>query len=148
MADGFLWTLHWHTLSGVWYGMPCLPEMCCTFEIKATSPMNLYNETSPHSTLTSLLSLNDLWPIHWRQVLSWEWRCSWSSADRRCSNYIWVINNFIANLGVAYIRDSTVDILQRNPASKVQNITGQGSVNSLWISAAVWGHKSKKTLQN
>ena len=25
--------------------------------------------------------------------LSWEWRCSWSSADRRCSNYIWVINN-------------------------------------------------------
>ena len=34
--------------------------------------------------------------IHWSQVLSWEWRCSWSSADRRCSNYIWVINNFIA----------------------------------------------------
>ena len=24
-----------------------------------------------------------------------EWRCNWSSADRRCSNYIWVINNFI-----------------------------------------------------
>ena len=22
---------------------------------------------------------------------------SWSSADRRCSNYIWVINNLIAN---------------------------------------------------
>ena len=34
--------------------------------------------------------------IHWSQVLSWEWRCSWSSADTRCSNYIWVINNFIA----------------------------------------------------
>ena len=29
-------------------------------------------------------------------VLSREWRCSWSSADRRCSNYICVINNFIA----------------------------------------------------
>ena len=28
-------------------------------------------------------------PIHWSQVLllSREWRCSWSSADRRCSNY-------------------------------------------------------------
>ena len=26
-----------------------------------------------------------------------EWRCSSSSADRWCSNYIWVINNFIAN---------------------------------------------------
>ena len=24
-----------------------------------------------------------------------EWRCSWSSADRRCSNYIWVIDNFL-----------------------------------------------------
>ena len=34
--------------------------------------------------------------IHWSQVLSWEWRCSWSSADRRCSNCIRVINNFIA----------------------------------------------------
>ena len=22
-----------------------------------------------------------------------EWRCSWSSANRRCSNYIWVIDN-------------------------------------------------------
>ena len=32
----------------------------------------------------------------WSQVLSWEWRCSWSSTDRRCSNYIWVIANFIA----------------------------------------------------
>ena len=25
-----------------------------------------------------------------------EWRCSWSSAHRWCSNYIWVINNYIA----------------------------------------------------
>ena len=37
-----------------------------------------------------------LCPIYWSQVLSWEWRCSWSSADRWCSNYFWVINNFIA----------------------------------------------------
>ena len=41
-------------------------------------------------------------------MLSWEWRCSWSSADRLCSNYIWVINNFIAYLGAPYIRDFTV----------------------------------------
>ena len=34
--------------------------------------------------------------IHWSQVLSWEWRCSWSNADRRCSNYLWVISNFIS----------------------------------------------------
>ena len=37
------------------------------------------------------MSCSCLCPVHWRQVLSWEWRCSWSSADRRCSNYIWVI---------------------------------------------------------
>ena len=41
-------------------------------------------------------------------MLSREWRCSWSSADRRCSNYIWVIDNFIAYWGASYIRDFTV----------------------------------------
>ena len=49
-----------------------------------------------------------LCPIHWYQVLGWEWGCSWSSADRRCSNYFWVINNVIAYLGAAYIREFTV----------------------------------------
>ena len=43
-------------------------------------------------------------------MLSWEWRCSWSSADRRCSNYIWMINNFIAYQGASYITDFTVSI--------------------------------------
>ena len=41
--------------------------------------------------------------------LSWEWRCSWSSADRRCSNYIWVINNLTAHKGATYIRDLMVN---------------------------------------
>ena len=36
-----------------------------------------------------------LYLIQWSHVLSQEWRCNCSSADRRCSNYIWVINNFI-----------------------------------------------------
>ena len=48
--------------------------------------------------------------MQWSQVLSREWRCSWSSADMRCSNYIWVINKFIAYRGVPYIRDLTVNI--------------------------------------
>ena len=43
-------------------------------------------------------------PIRWSQVLSQEWRYSWSSTERRCSNFIRVINNFIDYLGVAYIR--------------------------------------------
>ena len=37
-------------------------------------------------------------------MLHREWRCSWSSADRRCSNCIWVINYFIAYLCASYIR--------------------------------------------
>ena len=40
-------------------------------------------------------SCSCLCPIHWSQMLSREWRCSWSRTDRWCSNYIWVINNFI-----------------------------------------------------
>ena len=46
--------------------------------------------------------------IYWNQVLSGGWRCSWSSADRRRSNYIWVINHLIIYQGVFYIRDLTV----------------------------------------
>ena len=49
-----------------------------------------------------------LYPIRWSPMFSGEWRCSWSSADRRCSNYIWVINNFIAYYSASYIRDLTV----------------------------------------
>ena len=33
-----------------------------------------------------------LCPIHWSHVLNREWRCSWNSTNRGCSNYIWVIN--------------------------------------------------------
>ena len=40
-----------------------------------------------------------------------EWRCTWSSADRRCSNFIWVIINLIAYLSVPDIRDLTVSKL-------------------------------------
>ena len=38
-----------------------------------------------------------LYAIYWSQMVGGEWRCSWSSADRRCSNYIWVINNLHAS---------------------------------------------------
>ena len=53
-------------------------------------------------------SCSCLYPIRWSQVLSWEWRCSWSNADRRCSNYIWVINNLIGYQSASYIRDLAV----------------------------------------
>ena len=56
------------------------------------------------------MSCSCLCPIHWSQVWSREWRCGWSSADRRCSNYIWVINNFIVYWDVTYIRGLTVEL--------------------------------------
>ena len=64
-----------------------------------------------HMFLVSCCSC--LCSFHWSQVLSWECRCSWSSTDRWwCSNYIWVINNFIAYEGATYIRGLTVCIFQ------------------------------------
>ena len=59
-------------------------------------------------------SCSCLWPIHWSQLLSSEWRCNWSSADRRCSNFIWVINNCIASSGASYIRGFTIFRISRN----------------------------------
>ena len=62
--------------------------------------------------------------IQWRQVLSREWRCSWSSADRRCSNYIWVIDNCIAYKGAAYVRDLTVCtivVIERRPQRNINS---------------------------
>ena len=69
-------------------------------------------------------SCSCLCPIYWSHVLSWEWRCSWSSPDRRCSNYIWVINNLIAHKGAPYIRDLTVSL---NPSH-------------LWSVPHIWLH--------
>ena len=45
--------------------------------------------------------------IYWSQLLSRELICSWSNADRWCSNCIWMTNNLIAYWSAAYIRDLT-----------------------------------------
>ena len=82
--------------------------------------MEIYLQRNVHSTVKPLVqdipnpnifmflvsSWSCLCSIHWSQVLSQEWRCIWSSADRRCSN-IWVIN-FIAYYGASYIRGLTI----------------------------------------
>ena len=54
-------------------------------------------------------------------MLNGEWRCSWSSADRRWSNYIWVINNFIAYWGATYIRGFTVLVFLLNLMGEPDN---------------------------
>ena len=56
-------------------------------------------------------SCSCLCPLHWNQGLSREWRCSWSSADRRWSNYIWVINDYIADKCGSYIRGVAVAVV-------------------------------------
>ena len=65
-------------------------------------------------------SCSCLCPIQWSHVLSREWRCGRSSADRRCSDYIWVIDNFIAYGGASYIRDLTV-----HPITHTQNFSAR-----------------------
>ena len=65
------------------------------------APTNLLSKTHNSknlnvSRLVLLLSLpNVLKPGR-------EWRCIWISAHRRCSNYMWVINNFIAYQDTTY----------------------------------------------
>ena len=83
--------------------------LCCPWnELEnknwATVKSLIWGAPNPKTLMIIVSSCCCLCPIHWNQVLSREWRCSWSSADRRCSNYIWVINDFIAYLGVSYIR--------------------------------------------
>ena len=53
-----------------------------------TPPCPLWRHCNDKMFLVS--SCSCLCPIHWIQMLSREWRCCWSSVDRRCSNYIWV----------------------------------------------------------
>ena len=51
----------------------------------------------------SIVMFTDLWsPSSRAQEITYN--ISLGSADRRCSNYIWVINNFIAYQVVAYTR--------------------------------------------
>ena len=72
------------------------------------------------------------YPICWSQVLSREWRCSWSSADRRCSNYISVINNFITYWSAAYIRDLTV-MMELMPRRSLMAGCKKKAITFLWI---------------
>ena len=65
------------------------------------SPMHtikplIYDASNPKIQIFLISSCSCHCWIHWSQVLSQEWGCCWSNADRQCSNYIWVINDFIA----------------------------------------------------
>ena len=76
-----------------WYHLPQTPN------IRRTNPQNIM-------FLVSFFTVFCL--IHWGWVLSREWRWSLSSTDKRCSNYNWVINNFITQSGESYISGLTL----------------------------------------
>ena len=67
-----------------------------------------HNLNISHLFLVLQVSLSNLWS----HVLSRESRCSWSSANRRCSNYIWVINNAIEYKGLSYVKYLTAILHQ------------------------------------
>ena len=76
----------------------CITNHCLS---NALQIVEIYCQTSyisapnPKTQMFLVSSCSCLCQIHWSQVLSREWRCSWSSTDRGCANYIWGINNFI-----------------------------------------------------
>ena len=59
-----------------------------------------------------------------------KWRCSWSSADKRCSNCIWVINNLFVCYRASHIKDLTVVTFHRSVNTILQNGPG-GNVYEL-----------------
>ena len=84
-----------------------LVDTCDVFihSLQGCLPSNL--QYKPHQIpknkcFSSRRAVRCLDPIHWTQMLSSEWR--YNCTDRRCSNYIWVINNFIAYWGETCIR--------------------------------------------
>ena len=82
----------------------CTVRVCLVIYLQVA---NISRAKSQHLKIL-VLSCGVLCRIRWSQMSNREWRCSWSSADRRCSNYIWVIDNFIAYKGATYIRGFTV----------------------------------------
>ena len=75
-----------------------LVQDCCNAIVKTleipqscTKPL-IYRQTSNISLTKSQHCFSSRLAVIFAKsmVWSWEWRCCWSSADRRCSNYIWL----------------------------------------------------------
>ena len=86
-------TLHFVCSEVLWYEVG---DKFCLYSVfkSYVNYRKIYNIKS--TKLKCFSGCSCLCAIYWSRVLSGEWRCSWSSVDRRCSNYIWVTNNLIA----------------------------------------------------
>ena len=92
-----------------------------TISISYSKTSNI-SHTNSQTYMIPVSSCNCLCPIHWNQVLNRERRCGWSSADRQCSNYIWVINKFAAYQGAKYTRGlAVIWIFTKNHRAYVDN---------------------------
>ena len=101
---------HWRRPLSAWGNNS--GEFCLTVH-DTTSAICTYRQTfnirrtrSQHLNVSRLVL--QFFPIHWRQALCREWRCRCCSADRRCSNNTWLINDFIAYEGATYLSVLTV----------------------------------------
>ena len=90
------------------YTFPFVTTIPCSHNLSDRKTSNISHTKSPNWNV-SRLSLAAVFAqsIEVRCSSRW-WRCRWSSADRRCSNYIWVINNFAAHWSATYTRGLTV----------------------------------------
>ena len=81
--------LLWFDTRKMWicYSSRIIFMYCHTSNIRCTK----YQNSNASHLILKLPLPNPLKP-----VVKSKWRCSWSSAKRWCSNYVWVVNNFIA----------------------------------------------------
>ena len=93
-------TLHYR----IWVQRFGISLWCYRFNFQSIYRQTYNTSSTKSQTYIFFVSSNSwLCPIHWSQVLNREWRCSCSSADRRCSKYICVINNLIGYKGAAIL---------------------------------------------
>ena len=99
------WCMSWSVVTYITEShVPCYSLMCRSYHRTHSEQFWVMKKYRKISTISrakspkwcvSGLVLQLSFPIHWSQVLSREWICNWSSADRRCSNYIWVTKIYL-----------------------------------------------------
>ena len=97
--DGLMKIITMFTVHGM---IDIISSLCYGMKAERRIECNARVERKQRSLSEVNIPMEGICPIQWSQALSREWRC------RRCSNYIWVIDNFIAYKSAPYFRDLTV----------------------------------------
>ena len=86
---------HWFIWNNVYCGRPVNPNHNL-FIFQVTSKLLIIKHIVNLWYRSHHIQILKCFSSRFAVVLNRGWRYSWSSADRRCANYIWVINNDIA----------------------------------------------------